>query len=114
MVKLKPLLPTLKEKKRYVVYEVLCEEDLKEDLSKEIVKKVTSILGVFDSAKAGVQSIEYDNKQHKGVLRVAVKQVDKLKMSLALINALNDKELTIRTIGASGILKKARSKYMAS
>lgn len=114
MVKLKPLLPTLKEKKRYIVYEVLSENDLKEDLSMEIVKKVTTILGVFDSAKAGLQSVEYDKKQHKGVLRVAVKQVDKLKMSLALINQLNDREIIIRTIGASGILKKARSKYMAS
>ncbi|MFH1770852.1 MAG: Rpp14/Pop5 family protein [archaeon] len=114
MVKLKPLLPTLKEKKRYVVYEVLGKNDLKEDLSIEIVKKVTAILGVFDSAKAGLQNVEYDKNKHRGVLRVAVKQVDKLKMSLALITALNDKEVTIRTIGASGILKKARNKYMAS
>lgn len=114
MVKLKPLLPTLKEKKRYIVYEVLSENNLKEDVSIEIVKKVTTILGVFDSANAGLQSVEYDKKTHMGVLRVAVKQVDKLKMSLALINQLNDREIIIRTIGASGILKKARNKYMAS
>lgn len=114
MVKLKPLLPTLKEKKRYLVYEVLSKSKLEEDLSIEIVKKVTSLLGIFDSAKAGIQSIEYDIAKHKGILRVTVKEVDKLKISLALINKLNDKEIMIRTIGASGILKKARSKYMAS
>ncbi|NQU99066.1 hypothetical protein HQ533_06425 [Candidatus Woesearchaeota archaeon] len=114
MVKLKPLLPTLKEKKRYLVYEVLSENNLKKDLSREIVKKVASLLGIFDSAKAGIQSVEYDSKKQKGVLRVTVKGVDKLKTSLALINLLNDEEVTIRTIGVSGILKKAKDKYVAS
>ena len=45
---------------------------------------------------------------------MANKEVDKLKTSLALINQLNDEEITIRTIGVSGILKKARNKYFAS
>ena len=36
MSKLKPLMPTLKEKKRYLVYEVLTEDQTKKNLSIEI------------------------------------------------------------------------------
>jgi len=114
MTKLKPILPALKEKKRYLVYEIISEKNLDKDLSEEIVKKVTSLLGIFDSAKAGIQRVEYNKKTQRGVVRVANKEVDKLKTSLALINQLNDEEITIRTIGVSGILKKARNKYFAS
>lgn len=113
MVKLKPILPTLKEKKRYLVYEVLSEKKIELDLSREIVKKTTTLLGIFDSAKAGIQSVEYDKKHQRGVLRVTVKEVDKLKTTLALISQLNDEEITIRTLGVSGILKKAKNKYIA-
>jgi len=115
MVKLKPILQSLKEKKRYLVYEVISEneKDSNKDRSSEILKKVTNFLGVFESAKAGIQSVEYNKKKQRGVLRVSTKQLDKLRTSLAMVNQLNDEEVMIRTIGVSGILKKARTKYVA-
>ena len=111
---MKAILPTLKEKKRYLVYEVLSDTSIDKDVSEEIVKKVKGLLGIFDSATAGIQAVQYDNKTQRGVLRVAIKGVDKVKMSLALINQLNEGEVTMRTIGASCILKKAKNKYIAS
>ncbi len=113
MVKLKPILPSLKEKKRYLVYEVLSQKPLEKDVSEEILNKTKGFLGIFDSAKAGLQNVEYDKKTQRGVIRVTTTQVDKLKTSLALISQLNEEESTIRTIGVSGILKKARNKYIA-
>jgi|FLOH01.1.fsa_nt_gi ribonuclease P/MRP protein subunit POP5 len=109
----KPILPTLKEKKRYVVYEILSQKNLDKNPSIEIVKKTKLFLGLFESAKAGLQSITYDQKLQRGVLRVSNKFVDKLKISLALINDLEDGDVAIKSIGVSGILKKAKNKYMA-
>lgn len=113
MVKLKPLLPTLKEKKRYLVYEVLSDKKINSNLSVEILSQVKNTLGLFDSAKAGLQNIKYDDKTLKGVMRVNNKEVDKLKTSLAIISSLKDSEVIVRSIGVSGILKKAKNKYMA-
>ncbi|MAG38553.1 hypothetical protein CMO90_00520 [Candidatus Woesearchaeota archaeon] len=108
----KQLLPSLKEKKRYVVYEIMSKKKFK-NMSREIVKKANSFLGLFESAEAGLQNIDFNEKMQRGVLRVGVNKLDKLKMSLALINKLNDEEVTLHTIGVSGILKKAKNKYMA-
>ena len=114
MVRIKPIIPALKEKKRYLVYEIISDSPISKDVSEEIVKKSKEFLGVFDSAKAGIQHVDYDVKTQRGVIRVAVKSLDKMKTSLALINQLNDEEASIRTIGVSGILKKAKNKYFAS
>ena len=113
MIKLKQLSPSLKEKKRYLVYEIISEDELDKNPSKEIVKKLTSLLGIFDSAKAGMQSVQYDKKTQRGVLRVAHTELEKLKTTLALVNKIKDQDVLIRTVGVSGILKKARNKYIA-
>ena len=113
MSKLKILLPSLKEKKRYLVYEILADKDLDKNISNELINKLDSVLGVFDGAKAGLQSISYDKNAQKGMLRVNNKQVDKLKTSLMLIKHLNNQEIIIKTIGVSGIIKKAKQKYLA-
>jgi len=109
----KPLLPTLKEKKRYLVYEIISKKKIDKDISFEIVKKATSFLGVFDAAKAGLRNVKYDVKKQKGVIKVSHKQLAKLKTSLALVNEINNEEVNIHTIGVSGILKKAKDKYVA-
>lgn len=113
MDKLKPLLPTLKEKKRYLVYEVISDKRIKLDISKKILTHVKSCMGVFDAAEAGVQAIIYDVDKQRGVLRVSTNFVDKLKVSLALMNELDDEEIIVRSVGVSGILKKAKDRFVA-
>ena len=51
-------------------------------------------------------------KNNKGVIRVKVKYLDELKMSLGLIKKLDNKKVIVNVIGVSGILKKAKSKFM--
>ncbi len=113
MHKLKPLLPTLKEKKRYVVYKVNSEKKIGTDVSKKILEHVNSCLGLFESAEAGVQPILYEVDKQKGVLRVNTKFVDRLKVSLALMNEIEDEDVMVETIGVSGILKKAKERFVA-
>jgi ribonuclease P/MRP protein subunit POP5 len=112
MDKIKPLLPSLKEKKRYLVYEIISEKKMK-DPSREILIKVKGFLGVLDSAKAGLMNIYYDKQKQRGVIKVGRKHVDKLKTSLLFVKNLDDEESIVKTIGVSGILKKAKNKYIA-
>ena len=108
MQKLKPILPSLREKKRYVVYQILSDKHLEKDPSKQITDETIKLLGVFDSAKAGIIPIKYDLKTQTGILKVNHVFVDKLKAVLMLIKEINKKEILIKTIGVSGVLKKTR------
>ena len=110
MQKLKPMMPTLRERKRYVVYRVLSKRHVKKDLSSDIIVKLRSLLGVFDSASAGVLNVEYNQAKQKGILRVSHTSLDKVRAGLAMLSM--GAESLIQVIGVSGTLNVARKKYM--
>ncbi|MBU0666599.1 MAG: Rpp14/Pop5 family protein [Nanoarchaeota archaeon] len=113
MEKIKPLLPTLKEKKRYVVYEVITTSCKKSDYSREILNNCKRFLGVLESAKAGIMHVLFNKEKQRGVVRVSSKYMNKLKLSLMFIKQLDEEDALIKSIGVSGTLRKAKEKYVA-
>ncbi len=113
MKKLKPLMPSLREKKRYLVFEIITEStpDYK-DVAKEIDISTKNILGTMDLAKAGVIHIpkRYDAEKKKGMIRVNNKYVEKIITSLGMIKTIAEKDAIIRCTYVSGTIKKANSK----
>ncbi|MFC1648884.1 Rpp14/Pop5 family protein [Nanoarchaeota archaeon] len=105
-MKLKPMMPTLKEKKRYIAFEAISENKV---MSDDIINQLHGLLGIFDSAEAGISLVDYNN--NKGLLRVSVKGLEKTKASLALVTQLSDSKVILRTLGVSGTLKNAK-KYI--
>mgnify|MGYP000992840192 FL=1 len=61
MIKLKGLKPSLREKKRYITYQITSDAkiDMK-SMQDELIKKITLLLGVF--TPAGILPIKFDNK----------------------------------------------------
>lgn len=102
MLKLK-LLPSLKEKKRYLVYEASGPVD-----HKIIVDQCNEFLGIFEAAKAGLQPITHEG--NRGIIRVTTKYVDKLKTCLMLIKEQQKKPVRLHTMYVSGLLRKAKQK----
>ena len=111
MIKLKGLKPSLREKKRYIVYEVTSTSkiDMK-SFQDELIKKITLLLGVF--TPAGLLPIKFDNKSKRGIIRVNHTAVDQVRSCFVLIDTVNDIPVTINTVGVSGILKKAKENYL--
>ncbi|MDD5331626.1 MAG: Rpp14/Pop5 family protein [Candidatus Nanoarchaeia archaeon] len=107
MKKLKPLIPTLREKKRYLVYEIYSNENLT-NLKTEILNSIRKFLGSFGLAKAGIQIVE--TKNNKGIIRVNNKELNNLKTALILTNKINQKDVYIRPIFVTGLLGKAKIK----
>lgn len=101
---MKPLLPTLKERKRYLVYELLSERPVRGG-ERAVLDHLRSALGLFDGAKAGILPVRYDQERQTGILRVAHGSVDKVKGALLLLTAA-DVPVIPRVRGVSGILKK--------
>jgi len=103
-IQIKPLIPSLREKKRYLVYEMLSNEKLTKNKAIKIIKKsILKYLGELGQAKAGIMYLDYKN--NKGILRVNNKEVNNVKAALSLTN-----NMIIKTIYTTGLLNKARKK----
>ena len=114
--KIKPLLPTLREKKRYLAYEVISKSKFNDagHVNKAILNAANEFLGNLGMAKAGIIPIndKWNESTQRGILRVNNKHVDNLKASLIFVRNIDGKEVIVKSVGASGILRKAQQKYL--
>lgn len=111
-MRLKRLLPSLREKKRYVAFEVIADESIShKDAINAISDNYKKYYGLIGMAKSGLMALN-DWKNQKGIIKVNNKYTDELKGSFSLIKNINNHNAIVRCIGVSGILKKARSRYM--
>ena len=114
--KLKPILPSLREKKRYLVFEVISKEKIKniEAVSGAISRAALQFLGQFGSAKAGILVLnnKWNAETQRGIMKVSHKHVDDVKASLVFARKIGNDDVIIRSLGVSGILKKAENNFM--
>jgi ribonuclease P/MRP protein subunit POP5 len=114
--KIKPLLPCLREKKRYLAFEIISESKIT-DVSKvkqAIMDSCLRFLGEFGMAKAGLLILpdKYNPLLQRGLIRVSHKMANELRASLAFVQAIDGQKVIVRSVGLSGILKKAEKKYL--
>ncbi len=100
---MKSLIPALREKKRYLVFEVISDRDAS-NVTEAIRETMIRLFGEIDVSKAGLMFLE--SKNNRGVIRVAHNYVDKLKAALVMTNLENT---ILRSVYVSGILNKALS-----
>ena len=114
--KLKPLLPTLREKKRYLAFEVLSKDKIADfdTVSNAILHASAEFLGQLGVSKAGllVLSDKWDKNSQRGIVRVSHNHVDNLKAALTMIGKINDNDAIVKSVGVSGILNKAEKRYL--
>ena len=114
--RIKPLLPTLKERKRYLAFEVISDEKLNfNQIASQITYKSRELLGNIGAGKAGINVLKetWNQNKQRGLIRVNHKWVHQLKSCFLFINKIDGKNAVIHSLGLSGILKKAKSKYIA-
>ena len=107
----------MKEKKRYLAFEIVSDSQIKDikAISKQIMDKTLELIGQLGVAKAGVQVLSecWDAEKQKGIIKVNNKHVDELKAALTLVKSINGKEVIVKSIGVSGIMKKAEKNYLS-
>ncbi|MFH1511291.1 MAG: Rpp14/Pop5 family protein [Candidatus Woesearchaeota archaeon] len=104
---MKSLLPTLREKKRYVAFEIISDRHINQTLVADVICQGSwQFMGTLEAAKAGVQMPKYNPETMKGVLRVGNKHTDQLKAALLFINEIGGEQVIIRSISTSGMLNK--------
>ena len=114
--KLKPILPSLREKKRYLVFEVISKEKINnaETISNAIWHCSLQFLGQLGTAKAGliVLNNKWDSKLQRGIIKVSHKHVDAVKAALTFATEIGNADVIFRSLGVSGILRKSENKYL--
>lgn len=106
------LKPSLKQKKRYVLFEIQASKPFSlSEVSESIGMSLLRFLGELGMAKAAPLFVKekWDEQKQRFVLKVNHKYVDELKTAVILNKKIKNTPVLIRSIVTSGTLKKISS-----
>lgn len=103
MSTIKRLLPTQREKKRYLAYHVISHHKIPTPMIEHTIKnKLTTFLGVTQTADAAPHLIKTTH-DHTGILKIHPQYLNHARTALMTITHINNEPVLIRTLGVSGI-----------
>ena len=104
------LLPSLKQKKRYIIFEIVSSEIFSfSDVKKEVETALLRFLGEFGVAKAAPLFVKEKYKKNKFMLKINHKYTDEVKSAVILIKTIKNKPVILKSMITSGTIKKASS-----
>ncbi len=118
MAKLNPLPPTLRETYRYVVFEMISEDEKAEFEIGDVVSAVwnacLSLYGEVGCARFSlwIPADLYLKDKRKGVVRCSHRSVEEVRFALASITKLGGKRVIFRVLGVTGTILSAKKKYL--
>ncbi|ADG13916.1 Ribonuclease P [Methanocaldococcus infernus ME] len=111
MEMLKPLPPTLREKKRYLAIKILYEDEISEGEFIRLLRDASlKFIGYWGTAKANPWLVYYNYPY--AIVRCQRDHVDFVKSSLILVREFKDKPINIICLGVSGTIRKAKIKFL--
>ncbi|MBI4147141.1 hypothetical protein HY494_00645 [Candidatus Woesearchaeota archaeon] len=106
------LKPSLKQKKRYVLFEIQAEKAFSlPEVTEAIESSLLHFLGELGLAKAAPLMVKekWSGQKQRFVLKVNHNYVDELKTAVILNKKIKNTPILIRSIVTSGTLKKISS-----
>ncbi len=115
MKNLKTLLPTLREKNRYIAFQVIPEIDEEftySDLEAAIWNTTLDFLGEDGVARTSMWLLKdtWDPVKKIGIIRCNNKSTELVIASLGLIDRLGDNRICFKILGISGTIRGLRLK----
>jgi ribonuclease P/MRP protein subunit POP5 len=105
---LKILMPTLREKERYIAFQVISEEQITySDLEAAVWNTMLDFFGEYGTSKTSLWLVKnlYDENEQIGVIRCNNKAVQEVLAILGLISRLGDIRVTFKILKISGTIK---------
>jgi RNase P/RNase MRP subunit POP5 len=116
MVKIKPLMPNLRQKKRYLAIEVISDKKIGaiDPIFRSVRHSLHESFGDHGLSESGMMLLRNKSsaQEQRILVKVAHKAVDMVRASLLMIRKIDNIDCIVRCIGASGMLNKAYSKYI--
>ncbi len=110
------LQPSLKPKKRYVLFQITPEPKDKKFWKREVIDAIEEQLikcfGIFMFAKASPMVVKetFNEETQQIIIKVSHLYTDELKVAIALMKEIKETPVVIHSISTSGILKKLKAK----
>jgi ribonuclease P/MRP protein subunit POP5 len=104
------LLPSLRQKKRYLVFEVISEKKFsRAEIEKEVNQALLNFLGQLGVAQAAPLFIKekFNQPQQRFILKINHQHPNQAKAALALIKKIKNTNVIFKSLTTTGTLKKA-------
>ena len=111
---MKILPSSLREKKRYIAFEVISESGEPLDrkaLLDEIFFATQTLVGDAGSSEIGYRLMDFDGS--RGIMRVSLGGVELARAAISTVCSIKGSRAAIRVLGTSGTIKAAIEKYIA-
>ncbi len=108
---MKPIFPSRKERKRYILIKLDFETKVeKEDISKLVIQAGLQFLGELGMARAGIQFLAetWDKNNMTGIVRTNNECLDETKAALTLVKEFGGKPARISCLKVSGSISKLK------
>ena len=110
----KILPPTLRDKKRYLAYQVISDDKIEfAEINNSMWYSILSFLGEKGTAEADVWIIRnsYEEERKMGLIKCSHTSVEEVRTALALVKKIGENRVIIRVLGISGTMKAAKKKF---
>ncbi|MBI2665525.1 hypothetical protein HYX12_02820 [Candidatus Woesearchaeota archaeon] len=105
------LLPSLKSRKRYIVFEIISEKKCSfPEVKEEVDSALLLFLGQLGLSKACPLLLNEPFSNNQFILKVNHNYTDEVKSAVILIKSIKNTPVIIRSITTSGTIKKASSR----
>ncbi|MDD2777948.1 MAG: Rpp14/Pop5 family protein [Methanocellales archaeon] len=102
---------SMRERKRYIAFEVLSAEKIdRSELINELWSSASSLLGEVGASSCNLWVLDFDGR--RGILRCAHDKTAMVRAALATINRVHGTRAGIRVLGTSGTVKSVTEKFM--
>ncbi|MCD6216190.1 MAG: ribonuclease P protein component 2 [Candidatus Aenigmarchaeota archaeon] len=111
----KILPPSLRQKKRYIIFKVLSEKPVEYmELVQSIWRSLLNFLGELKTSELNIWIIKnlFDQKTQRGLIRCSHKEVEYIRSALALVEEAGETRVLIKVEGVTGTIKSAKKKYL--
>ncbi len=103
------LLPSLRQKKRYIVFEIISDKKFSAtETEKEVYQAIHTFLGQLGVAKSAplFLSEKFNQPKQRFILKIKHKYVDEAKAALTLIKRIKNTPIIIKSLTTTGMIKK--------
>jgi len=98
----------LRERRRYILFELFGEVPEFEELKKAIYESILKLGGEIGFSIANPMLLEEPRSERKYLLKVSHKHVNLAKLALSITRKVNNKEVILKSIKVFGTIKKSK------
>lgn len=106
---MKPLLPSLREKKRYLAIEIFAPRASPRASFEALRASFRTIIGSIAAGKANLKLIAEKSLPERIIVRVHRDYVDSVRASICLLQTIESQHAQLRTVRVSGSLSTAEA-----